>query len=126
MLIFRIVDRSGTVRKPTDSKDCAEPERNIDMIPERPETWDVLFQNELDLARINYARDTYKLIVDKAKVTFVIAGLTGALVLNKTDNMLLMVASQSKVVRCLAGSLTNYCLRSSCGRRNCSFDRSLD
>jgi len=46
----------------------------------RPEAWDSLFENELELARANYEKEEerYKLIADKARVTFAVAGLVAA------------------------------------------------
>ena len=60
----------------------------------RPKTWDTLFRNELDLARANYQRqlDSHKLIVDKAKVTFAVAGLIGLFGLNKLEDIFALVA----------------------------------
>lgn len=55
---------------------------------EDSEARDVLLSNELLLARANYEGedDRYKLLADKAKITFTVAGIIGAFGLSKADS----------------------------------------
>ncbi len=54
----------------------------------RPEEWDVvLYQNEKELARVNYEQEEarHKFLTEKAKVIFVVVALVLSLVLSKLD-----------------------------------------
>lgn len=58
--------------------------------PARPEAWKILFQNELELAKRNYDKeeDRHKIVTDKAKTVFTLAGLSSALGVPRLDSVL--------------------------------------